>query len=248
MHHSSYLYPIHTSQLKSFKIKAKALSEELTKLVPNLRLSAFQRNDYLAMALGYKGHSDLVTSASFRGSSHNEEELVLFSNCIIREDIIRVFLEKTPQVKESEISLSCLLLSENLSSFKARSLNDILATCSLDEIYSLINGVLTDSSSGWIWNGRASVLLRSVLSVLVFRRDKAGVNFTIKEVRDLLSIDNVKNVSEQLKESGVKDKVLLNYYIEIGEGISAEERHLYYQNLIEKAFSVIEMASCRIDG
>ena len=245
MQHHATAFPVHAFQLKSFKSKAKALSIELSKLVPDLSLSAFQRNDYLSMALGYKGHSDLVVSTSFRASSCKDKELDIFSNCIVRENIINIFSENIPHITKEQVSLCCLLLSENLEIIKSRGIEQMLANSTLEDIHFVINGVLTDVSTGWMWDGRASVWLRSVLSVLVCRRDKQGIKFSVDDVRSMLSINNTKAVSDELKENGFQDKAMLNYYIEIGRSINAEERHSYYQNLIEKTLSIIEK-SCEL--
>jgi hypothetical protein len=62
-------FRVSPSQLPEFKQVANELSNKISELSGQNKLSAFQRNDCLARGLGYKGHSDLVQSSKARQDS-----------------------------------------------------------------------------------------------------------------------------------------------------------------------------------
>jgi hypothetical protein len=103
------LFPvaIYPSQLDAFKTKAELLSTSISEALSIKKLSAFKRNDYLAIALGYKGHPDLVESSKFRVSSDKEQQLLIFSNEAIRQSIAEVFSNKLPNVTSTNVLLIC---------------------------------------------------------------------------------------------------------------------------------------------
>ena len=103
------LFPvaIYPSQLHAFKTKAELLSTSISAALSINKLSAFKRNDYLAIALGYKGHPDLVESSKFRVSSDKEQQLLIFSNEAIKQSIAEVFSCKIPDTTINDILLAC---------------------------------------------------------------------------------------------------------------------------------------------
>jgi hypothetical protein len=123
------LFPvaIYPSQLDAFKTKAELLSTSISEALSIKKLSAFKRNDYLAIALGYKGHPDLVESAKFRKNSDTEQQLLIFSNVAIRQSIAKVFCEKL-NLTNIKIILECcdnLGYRETIDSISATDISDL---------------------------------------------------------------------------------------------------------------------------
>jgi len=109
---------IYKSQLSAFKTKAKLLSTSIAETLSIKELSAFKRNDYLAIAIGYKGYPDLIESCKFRSSSDAGQLLLIFSNESIRNSIAEVFSSKISDVSVSDVLLVC----ENLEKSELGSL------------------------------------------------------------------------------------------------------------------------------
>lgn len=91
MNQSRYSVPVYPSQLDAFKIKADQLATAIADTQKTKKLSAFKRNDYLAQALGYKGHTDLVKLAGFRKNADIAETLYIFS-CNFSSMLIKQYL------------------------------------------------------------------------------------------------------------------------------------------------------------
>ncbi|MCG3885109.1 ParB/RepB/Spo0J family partition protein [Photobacterium leiognathi] len=94
-------YPIYPSQIKQFKILAKIFSTLIEKDTA-IKLSSFNKNDWISQAIGYKGHSDLTQKVKFRSDADKNENLYIFSNC--HYEIISKFSSKLPNVPSSVIS------------------------------------------------------------------------------------------------------------------------------------------------
>ncbi len=106
--------PIYESQLSDFKLKAKKFAliiEELSGLPP---LSAFQRNDWLAHCLGYKGHSELVHRAKKRGFLDKNTQLVIFSNRRhITDTIISIYSSNLSNVNQHNIKSAIQIMAND---------------------------------------------------------------------------------------------------------------------------------------
>jgi hypothetical protein len=113
MNNSLFPVAIYPSQLDAFKTKAELLSTSISKALSIKKLSAFKRNDYLAIALGYKGHPDLIESSKFRVSSDTEQQLLMFSNEAIRQSIAEVFSSKLPNITANDVLLVCVELEKS---------------------------------------------------------------------------------------------------------------------------------------
>jgi hypothetical protein len=88
-------FSIYTSQLTKFKKKAKDISWALRRAeLISKDLSAFQRNDTLSEALGYKSHSDLVNLTSSRVQADKQTPLMIFSNDAVAHSIAITFWQK----------------------------------------------------------------------------------------------------------------------------------------------------------
>lgn len=71
--------PIFPSQLVDFKSNAKKFALIIEYITGCKRISSFNRNDWLAVAIGYKGHSDLVQTSKQRTLTDRNSQLVIFS-------------------------------------------------------------------------------------------------------------------------------------------------------------------------
>jgi len=97
------LLEVYPSQLPYFKKQAKNLAKAISKRTGTKPLSAFKRNDCLAKALGYKGHSDMVESAKFRVQSDTGAVLDLFSNDNISTSVAREFSRVIESIEEKDV-------------------------------------------------------------------------------------------------------------------------------------------------
>lgn len=93
MNQSRYSVLVYPSQLDAFKIKADQLATAIAATQKTKKISAFKRNDYLAQALGYKGHADLVKLAGFRKDADKAESLYIFS-CNFSSMLIKQYLSE----------------------------------------------------------------------------------------------------------------------------------------------------------
>lgn len=106
--------PIYPSQLSDFKVKAKKFTSIIEELSGREPLSAFQRNDWLALCLGYKGHSGLVHIAKSRESADKNAQLVIFSkNRYFTDNIISIFSKKLPNVNLAHIQSAIRIMASN---------------------------------------------------------------------------------------------------------------------------------------
>jgi hypothetical protein len=99
MNQSSPVFKIYPSQLKQFKEIARQISLIIENITNSKQLSAFKRNDYLAVSLGYKGYPDLIQSTKFRSSTDKKEQLKIFTDNNILHSIIDVFCLHTEAKK-----------------------------------------------------------------------------------------------------------------------------------------------------
>lgn len=130
------LFPvaIYPSQLDAFKTKAELLSTSISETFSIKKLSAFKRNDYLSIALGYKGHPDLVESSKFRVSSDEEQQLLIFSNEAIKKSIAEVFSAKLDGITDRQIqSLFIELEKTELGGMMLKELRNVFANTSPEE-------------------------------------------------------------------------------------------------------------------
>ncbi|OUV23312.1 MAG: hypothetical protein CBC55_01425 [Gammaproteobacteria bacterium TMED95] len=104
---------IYPSQLDSIKTKAKALASLIADELNSKPLSAFKRNDYFSIALGYKGHPDLIESAKFRASSDTNQSLIIFLNQDVTNSIAEVFSSRIEGVSKESMRNICKKLSKN---------------------------------------------------------------------------------------------------------------------------------------
>jgi hypothetical protein len=113
MNNSLLPVAIYPSQLDSFKDKARLLSTAISEKLSIKALSAFKRNDYLSIALGYKGHPDLLNSSKFRKNADTEQQLIIFTNKDIRQSIAEIFSNKIPNITTNDVLLICEDLEKN---------------------------------------------------------------------------------------------------------------------------------------
>ena len=134
---STPLFPvtIYPSQLVAFKDKANSLSTSISEILSIKKLSAFKRNDYLSIALGYKGHPDLIQSVKFRKEADTEQQLLIFSNEAIRQSISVVFSQKLPEITVNDILLVCEQLEKSE-----------LGTMVISDTQKMLEGALVDKS------------------------------------------------------------------------------------------------------
>ena len=127
-------FAVYPSQLDAFKTKAELLSTSISDECSIKKLSAFKRNDYLAMALGYKGHPDLVESAKFRVESDQYKPLIIFSNESLRQSIAYVFADKVAGISVKQILIICQKLKKKETGMLViNDLRDIVGKSSTDE-------------------------------------------------------------------------------------------------------------------
>lgn len=108
------LFPlaVYPSQLDSLKERADTFASLISELSQTKKLSSFKRYDYLSMALGYKGHSDLVNASKFRVEADKQEGLLLFTESAIRSSIREVFTAKLPVIDSSVIDAATKKMAE----------------------------------------------------------------------------------------------------------------------------------------
>lgn len=94
-----------------FKLKAKQFSLLITKISGFSNIPSKKRYDWLAHALGYKDHSDLLHSNYLRRITDNRNILNIFSNKKQREDIINVFCSNLPAVSKKHISDATIIMA-----------------------------------------------------------------------------------------------------------------------------------------
>lgn len=117
---------VHPSQLESFKLRAKELATFIHVLDGQKILSSFKRNDCLAVALGYKGHPDLIFESKKVEQNMPPSPLILndipgfaraveskvghFTKSGVIDKACRQFLEQELYRKEIETSAKGLFL------------------------------------------------------------------------------------------------------------------------------------------
>lgn len=94
-----------------FKLRAKQFSLLITKISGFSNIPSKKRYDWLAHALGYKDHSDLLHSNYLRRITDNRNILNIFSNKKQRENIINVFCSNLPTVSKKHISDATILMA-----------------------------------------------------------------------------------------------------------------------------------------
>ncbi len=82
---------IYPSQLDAIKTKAKSLASHIAGVLGAEPLSAFKRNDFFSVALGYKGHSDLIASARFRAAGDTGQPLSVFGDPLVVASLAETF-------------------------------------------------------------------------------------------------------------------------------------------------------------
>lgn len=135
-------FAVYPSQLDTFKTKAELLSTSISDECSVKKLSAFKRNDYLAMALGYKGHPDLVESAKFRVESDQYKPLLIFSNESLRQSIAEVFADKVAGISVKQILIICQKLEKKETGMLViNDLRDIIGKSSTDEHKTIMSNI-----------------------------------------------------------------------------------------------------------
>jgi hypothetical protein len=110
MSHSFYVR-VYPSQLIAFKSKSKQLANAIAETANGVRLSAFIRNDLLAVGLGYKGHSDLHQQAQKIKQADPGHPLFLFTDPIVREKTQKAFCQHLPFLSSDAVALIIASLS-----------------------------------------------------------------------------------------------------------------------------------------
>ncbi len=237
-------FVIYLSQLESFKKQSKELADKLTSAIPNLKLSAFKRNDYLSIALGYKGHSDLVKSAHFRASSDDNSTLSILSDEDVRYAIATVYSNKIPEASFGYIYRSCCPSEKNLES-------DIISHSTLSNYHTLLMALADDYLGSSMWKEGVSLLLNGVLAVLIDRRDNQGIKVNTGSLRECLPLEQVIKLFESLKISGCEEHPLFDYIDYLSRSAKfvtgdsktykrASEQHGYFCSYINEALSLEE--------
>lgn len=96
--HDTMPVPIYPSQLFAFKKLALFIAEHAAKHSGEPKLSAFKRNDCLARALGYKGHSDLVMATKFRAQADPFTRLTVLEDEALRLSVAEAFAAEAPNL------------------------------------------------------------------------------------------------------------------------------------------------------
>lgn len=107
--------PVYPSQLSIFKQIAKDIATVAANHGLGKPLSAFKRNDALARALGYKGHSDLVMATRFRAQADPFARLVVFNDPALISNVAREFAAACPGTGEPFFNVVCTSLKDENS-------------------------------------------------------------------------------------------------------------------------------------
>ncbi|MCG3744940.1 hypothetical protein EXA18_15970 [Vibrio cincinnatiensis] len=94
-----------------FKLRAKQFSSLITKISGFSDIPSKKRYDWLAHAIGYKDHSDLLHSNYLKRTTDNRNILNIFSKKKQREKIINVFFSNLPTVSKKHISDATILMA-----------------------------------------------------------------------------------------------------------------------------------------
>ncbi|MDW1766677.1 hypothetical protein R7F09_04735 [Vibrio sp. Vb2532] len=154
--------PIYPSQLSCFKNRSAQFASVIENLSGCGRLSTFNRNDWLAQCLGYKGHSDLVYSARQRHQSDRNIPLVIFSyNNNFTSRIISNFSSKLVSVDANNIksAVAFMIVRERIDYFNSIEKNKTNNTRT--ELAHLINS-LRESNISPLTNSLLITLLTGV--------------------------------------------------------------------------------------
>lgn len=107
--------PVYPSQLSIFKQLAQDIATVAENHGLGKPLSAFKRNDALARALGYKGHSDLVIATRFRAQADPFTRLVVFNDPALIPKVAREFAAACPGTGELFFNGVCTSLKDENS-------------------------------------------------------------------------------------------------------------------------------------
>ena len=101
----SFPVQIYPSQLQSFKEKTNELAEAIAEALNQKKLSAFKRNDYVSIGIGYKSHDDLIDWANSRKQADKGQPLLLFADPLICNSINEVLCNKIEALTTETCSL-----------------------------------------------------------------------------------------------------------------------------------------------
>ncbi|MGR5540547.1 hypothetical protein ACPV5V_18380 [Vibrio campbellii] len=137
-------YPVYPSQLKQFKESAKQFAVLISNESETSLISAFKRNDWLSLALGHKGHSDLTFFAKSCRDADTSEELYLFcDDDQLQSAIIDTFSLKLTDVSKEAIESAAFQMRMNeytrmlnmpLTEEESETLSK-LGSCGMDDTY-----------------------------------------------------------------------------------------------------------------
>ncbi|HBH7906310.1 site-specific integrase [Vibrio parahaemolyticus] len=174
--------PIFPSQLADFKVKAKQFSSIIEDITGCKRISSFNRNDWLAVAIGYKGHSDLVQTSKQRTLTDRSSQLVIFSKS-------HYFSSKIKSIFASQLSTTQVDIELAVTKMRQIEREELL-----------LSGQLADDATLPI----PSHLLRSITSALMNLPDSMIANIwhlallTGLRLNELLSIRMVDVQTDRL--------------------------------------------------
>ncbi|NRB78392.1 MAG: hypothetical protein HRU38_06950 [Saccharospirillaceae bacterium] len=135
---TSFPLAVYPSQLNAFKEKSDQLAKAIADALSQKKISAFKRNDYMSVALGYKSHNDLINSAKFRHQADDNEFLIVFDRDL-SASIVHVFAGEIEG------------LTTKLCSQIVRSLRDVeqkaYSQAGLDDSAKSMHGAIFDDES-----------------------------------------------------------------------------------------------------
>ncbi len=231
----SFPVPVYSSQLDSFLLCADTLAVAISKITSTKKLSAFKRNDYLAIALGYKGHSDLIHAAKFHSQQDAGEQLRLFCHAGITSAIIETYCSKITGLDRKQFVLACEHLSERKLSFSRTSKTEGKKDWQIRISIDTWGGVAEDSQVFVAWNNFkgwfCSFAITERSSVTERVKSYRGLNL-VTQYAPLTTVDKIRDNLES-----TVDHILFDLFI-VSEDNEASYGHLFDNLNVDAGFDV----------
>lgn len=102
---------IYPSQISQFNYFSNLMAHHLAFVTRTKPISNFKQRDYLAMAIGYKGYTDLLKAADFNTNGDNGQPLEIFTTDEYMTALSNILSQKLPTIPDEEIFATCKALA-----------------------------------------------------------------------------------------------------------------------------------------
>lgn len=229
----NFIFPVavYPSQLAIFKEKADYLADSIRSHY-QIKVSKFKRYDYLAIALGYKSHNDLIKSSEHRKDADKLTPLSIFDERPVIESIAEVFAAKVNGLTKA----NCIFIICRLASDKSPwqwAIGDYVDLNHLDEPPSSVLNLARSASAQhlpeMVLHGRDYSALDSAERVLFWEcwntGRKRGVRLTITTAVSQEELNNCRNIKTKFDLIGTRFNAI-SVEVETGQRKFSEEDFL----------------------